>query len=110
MPALKLDIEIEQGATFQREFTVTDRLGHIFDLTGFVARGKLRNNSGEVSAIFATSAVSNTVLIELTAVQTAELAAETYFNHNYDVEIESPTGTVYRIAKGRVLISAEQTK
>jgi hypothetical protein len=109
MPALNHDILIEQGATFQREFTVTDSAGVAFSLAGYTVRGKIRDNAGTDAVSFTVTATSNKLLIELTAVQTAALPASTSFTHKYDVEAESG-GVVYRIAQGNVLISAEQTK
>ena len=110
MSALKLDIEIEQGSTFQREFTVLDSAGVAFDLTGYTTRGKLNTIGGVYVANFATSATGNKLLIELTAVQTAAFTPSTSFSHKYDIEAESPSGIVYRIAQGSVVVSAEQTK
>ena len=112
MPALQLDVTIESGATFQRAFTCTDSAGA--DLPGFssfTARGKLRDNSGVEAATFAcTVSGTNQVLAELTATQTAALPASTSFSHKYDIEVEDSTGIVYRIAQGRAIVSAEQTK
>lgn len=110
MPALTHDVTIEQGATFQREFVVTDSAGSAFDLTGYTLRGKIRDNTGTEAATFATSSTTNSLLIELTAAQTATLQPSTSFSHRYDVEAESPDGVVYRIAQGQAVVSAEQTK
>jgi hypothetical protein len=110
MAALQLDITIEQGATFQREFTVTDSAGEAFSLAGYTVRGKIRDNAGTETVSFTASASTNKLLIELTATQTAALPASTSFSHRYDVEAESPAGVVYRIAQGNIVISAEQTK
>lgn len=74
MPALQLDITIEQGATFQREFTLTDSAGVAFSLAGYTVRGKIRDNAGTETVSFTASASTNKLLIELTATQTAALA------------------------------------
>ena len=74
-------------------------------------RGKLRDNSGVEAATFAcTISGTNQVLAELTATQTAALPASTSFSHKYDIEVEDSNGIVYRIAQGRAIVSAEQTK
>jgi hypothetical protein len=111
MPALKCDVTIEQGATFQREFRVTDKGKDIAGFTSFVTRAMLRTNSGALAASFTTAVTGpRTVLITLSAGQTALLPAATGFTHKFDVEAESPLGIVYRIAQGNATISAEQTK
>jgi len=103
-------LAIEAGATFQREFTVTNPDGTAFPLAGYTVRGKLRTLAGVEAATFAATATDNKLLIELTAAQTALLTASAAYSHKYDVEAESPTGIVYRIAQGQALISAEQTR
>ena len=111
MPALKCDVVIEQGATFQRAFKVTSHGKDIEGFQTFTARGMLRNNAGVLAASFATSVTDpRTVMIELSATQTAALPASISYSHKFDVEAESPDGIVYRIAQGRATISAEQTK
>jgi hypothetical protein len=77
MPALSLDITIEQGATFQREFTLTDSAGVAFSLAGYTVRAKLCDNAGTETASFTATASSNKLLIALTATQTAALPAST---------------------------------
>lgn len=109
MPALQCNITIEQGATFQREFTVTYR-GE--DLPGFqlyAARGMVRDRGGALVAVFTVQITGpRTVLVSLTAAQTTLLPVSA--TDKYDVEVESPEGVVYRIAEGRVRISEEQTR
>lgn len=112
MPALIQDITIEQGATFQREYTITDaRGGELADFTSFTARGTLRDNAGALVLTFSAAITGpKTLLVSLTATQTTALPASTSYTHKYDIEVQSPAGVVYRIAQGRADISAEQTK
>lgn len=112
MSALIQDITIEQGATFQREYTVTDSRGAgLSDFTSYTSRGTLRDNSGTLVLSFTVTITGpKTVLVSLTAAQTAALPASTSYTHKYDIEVQSPSGVVYRIAQGRAEISAEQTK
>ena len=110
MPALKLDVTIEQGATFQREFTVTNPADSSpFNFAGFIFRGKLRDNKGNELTTFDVSANTNKILAELSATKTAALKAGITYNCKYDIEAESNDGIVYRIAYGRGLVSEEQT-
>lgn len=104
MSALRLDVEIEQGATFQREFTATAD-GLAFDMSGFTVTGAVYDSAGTAAAAFATSISTNKILIELTDEQTASLPDSTSFTHTYSVFAVSPAGIGYKIAKGNVLIS-----
>lgn len=107
MPALKLNVLIEQGATFQREFTITDPVtGAAFDLTGFTIRAPLKNMSGDTVVSFASNINTNKLLIELADEQTAALAPSAQCNHTSVIEAESPAGKVYRIAQISAVVSA----
>ena len=112
MPALEHDVTIEQGADFQREYTVTNLDGsNVTDLGSFQFSGQLRTNYGTLVADFTITPTSvKTELAALTAAQTTLAKASTCYSHNYDIEGVSPQGIVYRIAKVRAKISAEQTK
>ncbi len=111
MPALICDVTIEQGATFQREFKVTDKGKDIVGLANFLVRSMLRTNAGVLAVSFTVVVTGpRTILVSLSATQTAALPPSTSFSHKFDVEAESPLGVVYRIAQGRASISAEQTK
>lgn len=110
MPALKITDIIEQGATYQRAFAVNNADGSPFDLSGCTCRAQLRNDNGELIATFTVGTVDYKVVVELSATQTTGLTATTSYFHTYDVEVETATGIVYRIAQVRVTISAEQTK
>jgi hypothetical protein len=104
--ALKLDIEIEQGATFRREFTCTDAsTGLPFSLVGGAPTAKLYNRTtGAQVAVFGCSVSTNKLLIELTYSQTLTLTPSTEFTHRYEAEVLIGT-IVYRIANGLAMIS-----
>lgn len=107
MPALKLDIEIESGATFQREFTVTHIDGSAFDFSGYTVAANLNTSAGAFVAAFAITVTGNKILIEMP--ETTILPATTNFQHKYDVHASKAGAPDYRIAQGNVLISAAQT-
>lgn len=112
MPALKHDVTIEQGADFQREYTVTNKDGtDIAGFSSFELAGQLRNNTGKLAAnLTVINTGVKTILVSLTSDQTETLPASSVYSHKYDIEGISPQGITYRFAQVRCIISAEQTK
>lgn len=109
-----LDIEIEQGATFELVFIYQDELGNPIDLTGMIARMQLRRqyksaeilielNTENGRIIFDPYAGKITLRIEAT--DTEPLTGSGV----YDLELIEGS-TVNRILEGSFNICAEVTK
>jgi hypothetical protein len=110
MPALKHDITIEQGADFEREFTVTDPVtGAPIDLSNHDVRGSIFNLVGTKVADFLITVTLNKVLIKILSATATGLTAAQNFNHEYDVIATHATLPDYRIAQGKVLVSKQHT-
>lgn len=119
MPAHKVKLEIDQGATFDKTFTWktgTKANAAPVDLTGCKARAQFR-----------VELESATVLLELTTengriqlggltgeirilISAADTAAMAWLAGVYDLEIEFPDGTVVRRMAGGVVVSPEVTR
>jgi len=111
MSALILDILIEQGADFQREFSVTKAGVDLPNFNQYTVIGYIKTNTG-VKIVDFTVVVnsSNTILASLNETQIELLKASKpngSFTHRYYIKATSPTGLDYRIAEGRVTISAD---
>lgn len=106
MPALNLNVVIEQGATFQREFTVTNADGGAFDFNGYTVTGELKTMTGVHVADFTIDITGNKVLIELPETDSLLIIPTTNFQHRYVVTAIHPSRPDYRIAQGYALISA----
>ncbi len=117
MTASKLKLTIEQGATFSQP--ITWKAGNPaapVDLTGCTARMQIRPTIPS-STVYASLTTENggitlggtagTVLLTMTAVQTAALGFTTAV---YDVEVAWADGTVRRIVYGPVTLSPEVTR
>lgn len=119
MPAHKVKLEIDQGATFDKTFTWktgTKANAVPVDLTGCKARAQFREEL-----------VSEAVLLELTTenqrivlggptgeirllISATETAAMGWPTGVYDLEVEFPDGTVVRRMAGSVVVSPEVTR
>lgn len=114
MSAGKYKIYVEQGATFQLNFTlyVNDE---VFDLSGYSARLQARASIEDATTIFAASTDDyitlggnlGTFILEVPAEDTADLPDGHYI---YDLELESDTGFVYRVLQGSFIVSPEVTR
>lgn len=113
----KVNLTINQGATFRHKFAWKDKNGRPIDLTNFIARMQVR-----------ASASSPVVLLELTT-ENGGLALggklgtiALYLTDNstgliidwvrgvYDIELVSPAGDVFRVVAGTAVVSPQITK
>lgn len=108
-----LNITLEQGSTFIKDFQVIDAsTGNPRNLTGYVIASELRTTHAAASASAALTgsllvAVSGSFRLEMPYAQTAALAAGVYV---YDVELTSPSDVRERLVEGEITVSPEATK
>lgn len=108
-------ITCDQGATFERVFTVKDGQGDLLNLTGYTARMQVRPeiDSDEVLVELTTQngritlgGAAGTITLSLSAATTAGIDKDGH----YDLEIISAGGEVYRVLKGRFVLDPEVTR
>lgn len=122
MAAAKLNLYCEQGATFSRTLTLTPG-----DLTGYAARGQVRDPETGAKVVDLTCSVltvtededtgvfTSTFTVGLTSAQTAALTTRRGYRwsdvtrYTYDVEVYLST-TVQRVINGDFVVSPEATK
>lgn len=119
MPAHKVKLEIDQGATFDKTFTwMTGTKANAVpvDLTGCKARSHFREavESPEVLLDLSTEngrielgGMTGEIRILVSAQDTAELS---WTSAVFDLEIEFPSGKVVRRMAGSVVVSPEVTR
>lgn len=118
MAAFKLNLKIDQGATFTKQVTwkTGPAPGVAVDLTGCTARMHARAKiTDAVKLLDLTTAnggivlggSAGTVEIILTDEQTAAI---TWTSAVYDLEIEFADGTVRRLLQGSISVSPEVTR
>lgn len=108
-------ITCDQGATFERVFTIKDGNGDPLNLTGYTARMQVRPeiDSDEVlvelttqNGRIALGGAEGTIALSLDAATTAEIDKDGV----YDLEIISAGGEVHRVLKGRFVLDPEVTR
>lgn len=119
MPAAKLDLYVEQGATFRRTLTWTRSVSGgdpvPYDLTGATARMQIRPDL--VSTPFASLTTENggislggtagTIELYLSDTQTDTMTTQ---HGIYDLEVKFPDGDVRRVLEGSVNVSLNVTR
>lgn len=117
MPAKKLDITIEQGATFVMNITWREASGDAVDLTGCTAKMQARYKYSDPAALVTFTTSDNTITLGGTAGTIAvsgmaELPGLTAQKIGvYDLEItKTATGKVTRLLEGAATFSPEVTK
>ena len=119
MPAAKLNIAIEQGATFRHSLALKagpTANAPALDLSGFTARMQLRADlSGLVVLLELTPANGRITLTPLDGrvdlcISATDTAALDFDRAVYDLEIESAGGEVTRVLAGVVTLSRQVTR
>lgn len=123
MIAKKVDLTLEQGATFDLTLTWNDLDGFPVPMPSFTAQAMLRKESknGALAFLFSTSpglndgtiilhATNGTVRLTASSDKTATLAEGRY---GYDLEITDPgpsPDVVYRLVEGFITVTREATR
>jgi len=107
--AQKLNLIIDQGATFSSSFNVNDDAGDALDLEGYTGRSQIRKHFTSSNYVSFGVSVVNTgiVTLSLSSNTTTTLTPGRYV---YDVELIDGGGSVSRIVEGVVTVTPEVTR
>ena len=107
--AQKVNIVIDQGTTFNTDFTFTDENDDPIDFTTFQGRSQMRKSPMSVTSYAFTVGLGNTGIIALSmnAATTSSITAGRYL---YDLEVVSSSNVVSRLVEGIVTVTPEITR
>jgi len=107
--AAKINIVIDQGATFNTTYTIHNISDEPIDFTGYTANSQIRKTYSSSSAYtFNVGLNSNgQVTLSMGAATTGSIVAGRYV---YDVEVEDLTGVRSRIVEGIVTVTPQVTR
>lgn len=106
----KLNILIDQGASFETSLNLTDDNGNAIDLSGYTGAGQIRKHYSSSTAVNLTinlGGANGTVTMSLTANATANMAAGRYV---YDIEVTDSGNSVTRVIEGIVTVTPQVTR
>jgi hypothetical protein len=110
MPAAKVNLKIEQGATFRQKFTWKDAKGKPVNLTGYTAKLQVRDSAGATTVLLELTTENVGIVLGGTAgtielMQTDEqTAALTFLKGVYDLLLLAADGTALRLIEGSVTV------
>jgi len=117
MPAAQLNLTIEQGATYRRKLSVSSGTPAApLNLTGYTIRMQVRPNVRSADVLIALNNSNGRITVNAAAgeftlaLSAAETAALSFNDGVYDIELQSPSGDVIRLAQGLVKVSPEVTR
>lgn len=108
--AIKANIIVDQGSSFQTSINVTDDDENAIDLTNYTAAAQMRKHYTSSNAVSFTTTISpalGVVTLALTANTTNTLAAGRYV---YDCELTDNNGAVTRLVEGIVTVTPSVTR
>lgn len=106
--ATKANIVLDQGTTFSSTIELLDQNDEALDVSAYTARGQMRKHYSSTNSVsFSTSLSNGSLVISLTANQTANIISGRYV---YDLELINPSSQVTRILEGIITVTPEVTK
>ena len=108
--AIKANLDVDQGTTFQTTINVTDDNDIIVNLTGYTGIAQMRKHytsSNSVSFVVSISPSIGTVTLSLSANTTANISAGRYV---YDCELTDPIGGITRLLEGIVAVTPQVSR
>lgn len=114
MPAAKLNLTVEQGATFVKRLIWRDSKKRPINLTGYTAKMQVRETASATSAALFELSTSNgrinlpgngVIELRLTVAETFDVSPGVY-----DLVLFAPNGDQYRLIQGRMTVSAAVTQ
>jgi hypothetical protein len=108
--AIKANLVIAQGTTFNADIDLVDSADQIYDLTGYTVASQMRKNytsSAAVTFTCTTNGSGGKIFLSLNADLTSTIEPGRYL---YDVEITSPGGVKTRVVEGIVTVTPGMTR
>lgn len=108
--AIKANLIIDQGSTFQTSINVTDEDDQPIDLTGYSAAAQMRKHYTSSNAYSFFASISPTlgiVTLSMTANVTNTIAPGRYM---YDCELTDTNGATTRLLEGIVTVTPGVTR
>ena len=107
--ASKYNMDLDQGADFRIDFTLSDVDGVVPDFSDYDSRSQMRKHYSSNSFIsFIVNAYSNGVIsLTLDSAASANISPGRYF---YDVEVISSSNVVTRVVEGIINVTPNITR
>jgi len=107
--AQKVNIVIDQGTTFNTDYTFTDENDTPIDFSTYQGRSQMRKTYTSSTSYAFTVSLGNTGIISLSmnAATTSSITAGRYL---YDLEVVDSSNVISRLVEGIVTVTPEITR
>ena len=113
MPAAKLNLTIEQGATFSKRLVWRDKNKRPVNTTGYAAKMQIRASATSAEVLFELSTTNNRIVLQAGGVIQLDISAndtDSIKSGVYDLKLYAPNGQEIRLIEGKVTVSPGVTK
>jgi hypothetical protein len=113
MPAAKLNITVEQGATFSKRLVWRDKNKRPINLSGYTAKMQIRASATSTDVLFELSTSNQRITLAAGGVIQLDIAANDTDQIKagvYDLKLYAPTGQEIRLIEGKVTVSPGVTR
>ena len=116
MQAAKLNLSIQQGATFRKRLVRRNDKGRPINLTGYTAKLQARTSHSDPVVLFELSTENSGIVITPATgvidlyISDEETATFVFTACIYDLVLYAPDGDAYRLCEGKVTLSLGVTR
>lgn len=113
MPAAKLNLPIEQGATFSKRIVWRDKNKRPVNLTGYTAKMQVRTSVSSTTVLYELSTENGRISMPGGGVIQLDIPASDTDNIQagvYDLKLYAPSGQEIRLIEGKVTVSPGVTR
>ena len=113
MPAAKLNLTVEQGATYSKRLVWRDKNKRPVNLTGYTAKMQVRATAASPVVIFELSTDNGRISFPAVGVVQLDIAAndtDTIGAGVYDLKLYTPGGQEIRFIEGKFTVTPGVTK
>jgi tRNA threonylcarbamoyladenosine modification (KEOPS) complex Pcc1 subunit len=113
MPAAKLNLLVEQGATFSKRLVWRDKNKRPVNLSSYTAKMQVRATVASSDVIYELSTANGRITLSSAGVIQLDISAadtSTLKAGVYDLELTASGGQVYRLVEGKLTVSPEVTR
>jgi hypothetical protein len=106
MPAININLSLEQGTDYEVDFTIRNDDGTPLNLTGYASSCFMRKNYTSTTSYPFTVSFPDRIAGEITLGMASSVTSQLYEGrYVYDITLTSPTNVRTRVIQGNVLVS-----
>lgn len=113
MPAAKLNLSVEQGATYSKRLVWRDKNKRPVPLTGYTAKMQVRSSATSPTVLFELSTENGRISFPAAGTIQLDISAndaDTLMAGVYDLKLYAPGGREIRLIEGKFAVSPGVTK